>query len=435
MQLENLRAKPKRETKRSKDRAALYPYYAGFRAEFAKEILKSAPKHAVVLDPWNGAGTTTTAAAALGQIFQGFDLNPVMVIVAKARLLPSGELGSIEPLAESIVNDLIPFDRLQDQDPLNIWLTSESAAIVRAIESRLQSLLVTHGAYRPLLAGREIERLSYMAAFFYLALFRVLREALRGFVPKNNPTWIKRPREKSQRVRFRAGDLAEKFKRTVNEMMDLVKNDSAQLNSPTGTIRIANSQNLPIESDSVDLVLTSPPYCTRLDYAVATSPELALLGIGGNSEFLKLRRDLIGTATVPKSISRSTGNLGESCLKFLEEVRNHESKDSATYYYKNHLQYFLSMRDSLKEIGRALRKEGKCLIVVQDSYYKNIHNDLARSIVEIAEGVGLSVRSQRSFPTIRSVSDIHPTSHHYRSRRADLTESVIEFEANLASNF
>ena len=37
----------------------------------------------LVCDPWNGAGTTTQVARDLGYSAAGFDLNPVMVVVAE----------------------------------------------------------------------------------------------------------------------------------------------------------------------------------------------------------------------------------------------------------------------------------------------------------------------------------------------------------------
>ena len=38
----------------------------------------------MILDPWNGSGTTTYAASQLGYTSRGLDLNPVMNIVARA---------------------------------------------------------------------------------------------------------------------------------------------------------------------------------------------------------------------------------------------------------------------------------------------------------------------------------------------------------------
>ena len=61
----------------------IYPYYAGFSRMFAEDAIEWATdgdKEKVVLDPWNGSGTTTRTASQLGIGSVGFDLNPVMVL-------------------------------------------------------------------------------------------------------------------------------------------------------------------------------------------------------------------------------------------------------------------------------------------------------------------------------------------------------------------
>ena len=63
-------------------------------------------------------------------------------------------------------------------------------------------------------------------------------------------------------------------------------------------IEVASSDALPIEGGDVDIVITSPPYCTRIDYAVSTSLELAFLGFDYNTSVRRLRDRMIGTSTV-----------------------------------------------------------------------------------------------------------------------------------------
>ncbi len=78
---------PKRNNLARKGSASWYQYYAGFSPRFAKTLLESAKlnSNAVVIDNWNGSGTTTEAASVLGYKTFGFDLNPVMIVVAKAK--------------------------------------------------------------------------------------------------------------------------------------------------------------------------------------------------------------------------------------------------------------------------------------------------------------------------------------------------------------
>jgi len=49
----------------------------------------------LVVDPWNGAGTTTVAAAASGLNAMGFDINPAAILIGRARLLKSDVADSI----------------------------------------------------------------------------------------------------------------------------------------------------------------------------------------------------------------------------------------------------------------------------------------------------------------------------------------------------
>src|ERR1700678_3726619 len=101
-----------------------YRYYAGFSERFARTALESARLSAEdwVLDPWNGSGTTTATAAALGLNVLGYDLNSVMVLVAKARCLYAGENSSLCPLASEVLRQARKsFDPGHD-DPLSVWL-------------------------------------------------------------------------------------------------------------------------------------------------------------------------------------------------------------------------------------------------------------------------------------------------------------------------
>lgn len=64
-----------------------FPYYAGYPARFAIDVIRSAglvPRSSV-LDPWNGSGTTTYAAAQPGHTAIGFDVNPVMIVSPRSN--------------------------------------------------------------------------------------------------------------------------------------------------------------------------------------------------------------------------------------------------------------------------------------------------------------------------------------------------------------
>jgi hypothetical protein len=191
-------------------------------------------------------------------------------------------------------------------------------------------------------------------------------------------------------------------------------------------LKVASSEKLPLETASVKLVLASPPYCTRIDYAVATSAELSLLGVGLDLEFKQLRHDMIGSATVPRTAPMAADSWGETCLTFLGRLERHGSKASATYYHKNHLQYFQSISDSISEISRVLKPDGKCVLVVQDSYYKDLHNDLPTTIAEMGFFRNLVLCEKCDFPLSRTMAGINPAASSYRTS-FNAIESVLIF--------
>ena len=412
----------------SSPQAAWYPYYAGFSEEFAKEALSSASIKCGewVVDPWNGSGTTISTALSLGLSARGYDLNPVMVLVAKARCLEPSEYSCLRPLAAEITKQSKKTLELKPYDPLLTWFCPNSVASVRAIEAALQRLLIDDRICTSI-KNRGADDVSDIAAFFYVVIFRTIRQILRPFLT-SNPTWIKQPRFQSARLRPAPSTVRDIFHSLATRMIPPADGHSRASIRGEKTISVASSESLPLPDSSVHCVLGSPPYCTRIDYAVATSPELAMLGYGLEDEFDTLRRGLIGTSTVPTDVPEIQPNLGRRCLRFLKRLSQHPSKASSTYYYKNHAQYFVSMATSLSEIRRILKTGGQCILVVQDSYYKDIHNDLPDILTEMAALRALRLSDRIDFPSGRTLAGVNPGAREYRTTFSAV-ESVLTFEA------
>lgn len=422
---------PKRGAAPQKGRDNWFPYYAGFSSEFARQLVASSSlaRGARVMDPWNGSGTTTSSAATNGHKAIGFDLNPVMPVVAKARLLPDSEIASISPLLADVLRKagLSKRHSLQN-DPLRIWLAPDAATTVRRIERALYSLLIS--ATDDGIAVNVVQEMSCLAAFFYVALFRAVRSLLDRF-KGSNPTWVLRPRSSSARLRPNAMTIRECFAKSVAQMM------SHSLDVPTRwaargadfMLGVASSDNLPVRDETIDFVLSSPPYCTRIDYGVATSLELAVLGFLSDSGLRELRTALIGTPTIQAETPDANASWGDACLSLLKRIRNHPSKAAESYYYKTYVQYFAAISRSLCELGRCLKPQAKCVLVVQDSYFKDVHIDLAGIFAEMAISASLRLRRQVDFPISRTFGSVNSRSRNYRNT-SSATESVLCFVKN-----
>jgi hypothetical protein len=398
---------------------AWFPFYAGYSSDFVRESLNGlcVKPGSRVVDPWNGAGTTTTVADSFGCYATGFDINPVATLVASARLTcPSDVIHSVGLASELLaVADRIKI-RASEEDPLRAWFTPRLAHRFRSIWQAITGLLASKN-------GEGVNPADAppppFAAFFFLCLMRAGKGLVR-IKDSSNPTWIT-----PEVVVDAAPSILD---RSFLTMVRTSVSDSESFWSKelpvrkcASSIQLADSRSVPLSGNSTDLIITSPPYCTRIDYFRATSYELAALGIGPKSNRMQdLRLAAMGTNLMrPESRSSSTKTLPRSVVLILNRIKLHQSKSSDSYYYRSYLQYFLDAQRSLLEMKRILRQGGCGVLVVQTSYYKNIHvplGDLYRDIalhLGFCSDVAYRVQVRRTLTTINSRASAHQSSRFY----------------------
>lgn len=404
---------PKRSAELIQKDVSWYDYYAGFSRSFTQSALTAAAlsPNSTVLDPWNGAGTTTKTCSLVGFKSVGLDLNPAMVVISKAQLVTQADVELVKEHCSSLTSNF-KVD-IQAEDLLTAWFCPKSVEMIRKIEK----FILKRNKFKSL--DEKIKSLSYAQCFLYVVLFNIVRQHLIPFIP-TNPTWIKKAQSDDKKVSLDWRTLRENFIGGIHKLSRSFNYVPIQ----NSQIRTASSTNIPLEDASVDLVISSPPYCTRIDYAVATLPELAILSVSGHEEITTIRKSLMGATTVPKAVDDGVA-LGAICEEFLSKVKSHSSRASSTYYYKNFFQYFYDLSQSVKEIVRVLKPGGKCFLVVQDSYYKDIHCDLASIIVQFFSINGSSLIKSYDFISKNNMANINPRGRKYRVRTKAI-ESVIE---------
>ncbi|MER9630984.1 hypothetical protein [Mesorhizobium sp. M0296] len=420
---------PKRTPQAQRGWNGFFPYYAGYPESFARALLESAnlSKGSVILDPWNGSGTTTFSASQLGFASKGFDLNPTMIIVARARLLPPSEADSLEPLGRETVKGIRADQRiLQPEDPLLWWFEPATAALIRALERRIRSQLVGERTSTP--DGVRLDHISGLAATFYVALFSVCREMSTPF-RSSNPTWLRKPKANEALIAADREAILSAFTANVKNMAEALAewDEDPQKDQAIAELQLADTTSTKLPTGSIDMVLTSPPYCTRIDYSAATRIELAVLHPLVDVKMEDLGRQMIGSTRVPNHEIEVDAAWGSTCGQFIANLKAHPSKASAGYYYKTHLDYFEKMALSLAHLARGLKPAGTAVLIVQDSYYKNIHNDLPSITTEMAAAAGLRLRRRVDFEFKRSMAGINPHTRTYK-RAVGAVEAVLCFE-------
>ena len=192
-----------------------------------------------------------------------------------------------------------------------------------------------------------------------------------------------------------------------------------QADPPPTSVEIGNARNLRLDNDSVDVCVSSPPYCTRLDYVKASLGELAVLNVGVAATE-PLREATIGSPVVRHLGGSLVTSGSDYVADLVGRIAGHDSKGSANYYAPWIAGYFDGMRESLAEVGRVLKPGGVAALVVQNSYYKDVCIDLPLAVEELSTAGGMRVKDRYSFEVphlMTSINlrakrhrEVHPTS-------------------------
>lgn len=415
---------PKRGDENRRGKASWYDYYAGFSPAFVRDALRfiAPPANAHIMDPWNGSGTTTEVIANAGIGVFGFDLNPVMVFVAKARLIGLPVKPSLRSILEDLLAKTALFGVPPKTDPLRAWFAPSAATALRKFEQAIQHLLIDPHEQRNLFSDDHLDAVSSLAAFYYVAGFRAIRSFLKPF-RSSNPTWLKVPVDDGARIAATTRSIHSAIREHVAIMIDTLGTETAPSHQCTATIAKAASTRLPLGGASIDAVIASPPYCTRIDYVRKTSPELAFLGAVPD-DLAVLRDAMIGTPTIATTIALPSESWGYTCRNLMQRITNHDSYAAKSYYSKTYAQYFDGMARSLSEINRTLRDRASVLLVVQDSHFKNVRIDLVTVIKEMVAHHHWEPTLQADFPIGRTIAALNP---HARANNNGTTETVIGF--------
>jgi hypothetical protein len=304
------------------------------------------------------------------------------------------------------------------------WLAPSIVGQYRGIETALLAELAT--TYGGEALDPRQGALPPLAAFMLLSLIRTARPLAR-IRAGSNPTWVRPSDVRRQPIR----DFSERWIARVGSMAAELAAASVvtEERSWAGIIGLCDCRRLGLLDGSVDIVLTSPPYCTRIDYLRSTSFELAALGVPAHgTTYQELRRAAMGTPLArtgpPPEILRTWP---ADVRELLAAIRRHPSKASRSYYYKTYWQYFSDCSQALAEVHRCLRPGGAAVVVVQSSYYKDLYVDLPQLYLELGRSVGFAGTIVSEFAVQRALAQINTRSLRHRSTTT-YREAVLALE-------
>lgn len=355
--------------KTRKDTAYITHGYHRYPAKFIPQIVsRLAEKYTkegdLVVDPFGGCGTTLVESKVMCRPSIGVDINPVAVLITKAKKTPI-EPSKIEEQFLKLKQKIDSFDKntkvkAPEHERIDYWFKPE--------EKRKLAFLFS-----------EISKIKDQDVrdFFYCGFSNIL---------KNCSIWLQKSNKPTRDLKKKPADPFIAFSRQVKAMIR-GNADFFNLLQEKNCLKIpcdvycTDARKIPAKSNSVSFIVTSPPYVTSYEYA--DLHQLTALWFEYTKDLSDFRKRFIGTAYHNKKEAVLNSEIAEEIKAELLKKDNKTAEEVATY--------FGEMNQVFEEMKRMLKKGGRTCIVIGDTNLKGVEILNAEVFVEQLQNLGFKV--------------------------------------------
>ncbi|OWY20035.1 hypothetical protein C7N43_24600 [Sphingobacteriales bacterium UPWRP_1] len=323
----------------------------------------------MVLDPMAGSCTTLLESMRLNRNAVGFDIDPLSLILGKAKLQ---NIDKFE--AKTIGNELINKAVLLYQtsktellDKFNEYYGQETVDFIdywfeKNTQLELFALIL------------QIESLSNqkLQSFFKLIFSSIIIAKSGGVSLASDLAHTRPHRVMQKRVNSAFVEFGKKMNKIIN----------SNFKPLTGNFDLyeANAKKMPLAASSINLIITSPPYANNaIDYMRAHKFTLIWFKYGITS-LKNTRKEYIGSEAYINEYIVPLPLFTISLINTLKKVNNSKGKSLERYYSE--------MQQVFAEMYRVLKPESACIIVVATSVLNGIDVQIDKCFKEISEQIG-----------------------------------------------
>ena len=359
---------------------ALHPFAARFPHGLAGYFINAFTQPGdTVLDPMCGSGITLLEGWLAGRSVIGIDLDPL------ARRQSAARTTSLDPQAvrEAGAAMLERAARLY----AGIGRPADPLAAVRDSMDNATREFLNYWFFEE--TQQELAALVLAIAGESDPGLRNLLEVIFSSTIVTKSGGVSRARDLAHTRPHRVADKTPRRPiRLFANLLDRAADACAAVDPDTvGDRRIiaGDARDLPLPDDSVDLIVTSPPYANALDYMRAHKFSLVWLGDPIPS-LTGLRGQYIGSESAGSPAGQSVTELPASLRAVVDQLSAKDAPKSRVLQ-----RYFADMFVAIGEMARVLRPGAAAVIVVGPSTMRGMLIPTHQRLADLASCVGLDV--------------------------------------------
>jgi len=385
-------------------------YPEGFSGDFVDECIQrfGLRQGNVILDPFVGSGTTLVSSKLNGVDSIGIDISPLMCFISRMKTTFEVDATKLKIEMHDFIKKIQPI-LLSTNKAKNLLLFSEQ--FMESEENFAPSI--------------EVPRYSQMGRYFSDSVMNqllLLKEHILKWEDEVSRDLLKlafasilievsnmKRMPDLTFVKFKKkADVFSKFRNKVEEIcVDLYNLRSKPRVYGESRVFLGDARQMGkelIPSDSIDLIITSPPYLGHGDYVKNTKIELWFLDFVKSEEEMKALRNnmIIASHRVSKEKLREKATYWDETL---EDCCRKLAKNPPSWFPDVHYmvrKFFDDMYHVFIQMHKILRTGGNCVFVVGDSQFASIPVPTHTICSNIAKAVGFnsvelkSVRKRRT---------------------------------------
>jgi hypothetical protein len=343
----------------------VHPFAARMPLSVAEHFVRElAQPNAVVLDPMVGSGTTAVATLRLGRSAVGIDRDPLALLISRV-VTTTYSLKLVLQVSERVLKRarlLLPRKRApvmatdETRQFIEYWFPVEAQQQLAALAESIMN--------EPPGAGRDFAWLVFSSSI-------IAKSAGASWAMDISRSRPHKREDKGVVLPFEAWS-----QRCTTAAARLPFRDTR----PAMGARIlgGDARNLPLEDRSVDMVLTSPPYLSAIDYL--RSHRFSLVWMGFSMEVIRvLRATMVGTE---RGLWSPDGLPAPMEARLARVVTLQRSR-------AHRRQYLSDLKKVLGEAARVVRASGLVVMAVGPRILSPANDDAAAVVDSLVTDIGL----------------------------------------------